>query len=517
MRDTDDAELGTKANPLRVYDADAFYVRLSDIGKELADEVIDKLSFRFYNDSACEKCPYYADRHSDVCDECPQYHGRISMGRAQSMGDNTYLRIPAGDSNILETLLQVDHVKIIEKNKLIPMSTRIHFLGTLLEYQKPAVADLIYYERGILKSAPRTGKTVMAAAVVCKLGLKTIIVAAQRDWLVNFHETFVGSKTQEGMTDISQKKIGFAKHEEDFDKYDVCLCTYQTFISDKGQELLKRIRRKFSVLICDEVHRSSAAGHAKVVGQFACRYKLGLSGTPKRKDGKHIVGRHLFGPVIHQTDVARLKPHVEFHWTGTKCTASTWVGIVNKVEFDKKRQKMIAEMAIKDAKAGHMVLIPLARVRSIKEVTKLINEIAGETLAYEFYGALKKDIRDQRIAEARKYNIKILVGNIGLISVGINIPRASALYVVTPTSNIYNCEQRVSRILTPDKGKGQPLLRIFADDSGPARSCFRNEFFNCIHPMFKPSMSGDTYVKIKGWVNKKKGMDFTEQKIGGSF
>ncbi|MNY30638.1 hypothetical protein D3C86_1647520 [compost metagenome] len=102
---------------------------------------------------------------------------------------------------------------------------------------------------------------------------------------------------------------------------------------------------------------------------------------------------------------------------------------------------------------------------------------------------MTKNQRKDAVLNARKYKVKVLVGNSKLLSTGINIPRASAIYEVTPSSNKENAEQRVARILTPYEDKPPPLLRLFLDDMGVRRSCYRVEWWGTIWPKFRPKIS----------------------------
>lgn len=358
--------------------------------------------------------------------------------------------------------------------------------------------------------------TVMATAAVCKIGMKTIIMASQRDWLVGFQETFVGSQTQEALTNIKKDKIGFAKTYEDFCKYDVCLVTCQTFWSEKGQKLLRKVRNMFAVVVVDEIHTGAAPKYATVLAGLNCKWKIGLSGTPNRKDGRFILMRNLIGPVIYEAKVQRLRPHVAL--VRTQYTANhkgnvLWTRMVSALEKDPKRLKLIAQWAIKDAKAGHMVLIPLSQITPIKALVMAINKIAGKKLAYAFTGQLgsqldkntgkKRKLRDIYIEAARNYKLKILVGTGKLLTTGINIPRASCIYDVAMSSNMENCEQRVSRILTPWEGKPTPKLRIFLDDSNVRRKCLANEWWGCVRPKFRPVISEVDETVLKGYFANK--------------
>lgn len=239
-------------------------------------------------------------------------------------------------------------------------------------------------------------------------------------------------------------------------------------------------------------HKSAASEYAKCLSKLNVRYLWGLSGTPERKDGKDIIMRQLVGPDLYEAEVPQLQGEVRL--TRTEFSANTkgnqmWPRMVSKIENDEARLKLIAKWAIKDAKNGHMVLIPFAQVKPIQKLVKIINDLVGSDIARPFYGGLKKKDRDTYLQEARQYKIKILVGNIGLLSTGTNIPRASALYEVTMSSNLPNAQQRFARILTPYDDKPTPLYRFFLDDSQVRRRCMSNEFWKCLMPKFKPKLA----------------------------
>lgn len=130
--------------------------------------------------------------------------------------------------------------------------------------------------------------TLIGVAAICRIQQKTMILASQREWLLGFQETFLGSATQQGFTKLDKERIGFCKTYEDFKKYDICLVTVQSLHSERGQILLKKIRSMFGCVIIDEVHGGAAPKYIQVLSQINCKYKIGLSGTPDRKDGKYV-------------------------------------------------------------------------------------------------------------------------------------------------------------------------------------------------------------------------------------
>lgn len=501
---------------ITVHAREALLVKREYIPIEVRKELIEKYKFRFYEEKACDVCEFRPERHCDVCDQCAAFKGGADLATNVLIGETKYLKGPIGDQrgflNVL-TRNGIDY-KVKDHHPKTKMRRPIKFTGKLKEYQPKAVSAIIEKFKGVLRSPPRSGKTVMAAAAICKIGGKTMIMASQREWLAGFQETFIGSETQIALTNCRPSQIGFAKTYEDFLKYDICLVTTQTFWSENGRKLLRKVRDMFMCLFVDEVHTGAAPKYAQVISGLNCLYKIGLSGTPSRKDGRYVLMRNLMGPLVADIKVERLRPHIRLVRTGFAAKYKgqvPWTRMVSALEKDPKRLKLIAQWAVKDAKEGHMILIPMAQVIPIKALVMAINQIAGKVIAYPFIGTLKKDDRKNYLQWARQYKAKVLVGTTKLLSTGTNIPRASALYDTTMSSNLENCEQRTSRVLTPWDGKPTPILRIFLDDTNVRRNCLRNEFFNCVKPKFRPVMTAKDDLALKAYfANKDRDMSRME-------
>jgi len=491
---------------MKAFAREAFYIPLKKIPDHQLKQAFEANTLHFYQDEAvCERCDYFQERHSETCDSCPNHTGTAKLAKIVERNGKDYLSLPIGDRKSLKQIFG-DTLEIVPKFKIHRMKSKPKFTGKLKDYQEPVMAPLSQGKRGILKSAPRTGKTVMMAKFICDKRYKTLILAAQQDWLENFHETFVGSKTQESMTDIDSKRIGFARTVKDFEKFDVSLSTYQAFLSKRGKKVLKKIKNMFTVVCVDEVHRAGAKCHSQVLGNLNAKYKIGLTATVKRKDFKHLIVEKIIGPILCETRTERLVPRLKFVDTKVKPyhNYKTWAGIVRFLETHPKRLSLLADWAVKDAQNGHMVLIPLARIISIKALTQAINIKAGKEIATAFHGGLTKDARKDVIRKAREYKIKVIVGQVSLLTEGINIPRASCIYQCSPSSNPPKAEQRFSRILTPMEDKPEPVIRVFGDDMNVVRSCFRNEYWRVLNKLFKPTMVEQTREKLMNWMNQKK-------------
>jgi superfamily II DNA or RNA helicase len=496
---------------IKVIEREALFLKKSSISNTTAEKIIKNYTFYFFEDSACKSCEWYEDRLasetklSSACETCAGFKGGVALAKEVKIGKNQYLSIPGGTKNNLEKLVGTN-ISYVSKHVDHKFKKPIKFTGTLRDFQEEAVQSIIKKKYGVVKLQPRSGKTVLSVAAVCRIGMRTIILAAQREWLEGFYETFCGSPTQKALTNATKNQVGFSKTLEDFEKYDVSLCTYQTFRSEKGKKLLAKLRDYFTVNIVDEVHMSPATTFARVLASLNVKMRIGLSGTPSRKDNRWVIADALLGPIIYTSKVERLVPKVQLVRTQYRKNYKgrvLWTTMVSSLENNKNRLKLIAKWALKDAKDGHLVLIPLAQIKPIKALCLEINRLASKRVAHPFYGGLKKEVRKKLVEDARNYKARIIVGNTKLLSTGINIPRASAIYSATLSSNIENCEQRVSRILTPWENKPPPLLRIFLDSMNVAQRCLANEWYQCIKPKFKPVIAAKDEAILKSYLSEK--------------
>lgn len=511
---------------IKVFTREAFFIRKADIKPTDIEALKKRHTHLFFEKDGqiCESCDFNEDRLaspdglSDQCPQCATFKGGVCMVKDMKIGDSTYVSIPGGDRKGIKRVLGNKYdLTFKSKQPRTEMKRRIKFTGEVRDYQREAIEAIKKTRYGVVKAPPRSGKTVLSSAAICEIGGKAMILAAQKEWLDGFHETFCGSETQKALTNAKASQVGYCKTLEDFKKYDVCLVTVATFHSEKGQKLLRKIRDMFQVLVCDEVRMSAAEKYAIAVSKLNTRFRIGLDGTPNRKDGRYVVTEALFGPIMYKAKVERLRPIVRL--VRTKFVKRQgkgrpmWATMVKALESDPARLKLIAEWAIKDAKAGHMVLIPLSQVIPIKALTAAINKMAGKKMAHAFWGGLKKDKRKQLIQDARTYKARILVGNSKLVSVGINIPRASAIFEVAMGNNKENCEQRISRILTPWDDKPTPMIRIFLDDYGVRRRCLSSEWFHCIKPRFKPVISDIDEKTLRAYLNEKESRELASWQL----
>lgn len=506
--------------PLKIIRANGYYIPIKKLTERAVSELEEKFTYFFFREEACKNCEHLDDRPSETCDSCASFLGGRTTQKPVQVGKSKYWKVPrGGKKRLLETLSDCGYTNLqleIERPDSRNFSRPIKVTIELRDYQTAAVATAFKKKFGIIEAPPRSGKTLMGAALTCKLGKKTLILAHQSEWLKQFRETFIGSETAQAFTNASPEQVRICTTLKEFQETDVCLATFATFFSEKkGKTLLQDISEMFELVVIDEVHGVPAKESSRVLAAFNASYIIGLTGTPARKITEEFkIANDLVGQVIYKAEVDRMRPRVELlempkkEWTSGNGQAS-FTALVSRLESNTVRKTTICKKAIELAKRGHLVLIPLSRVNSILEWTRYINE-ETETpgFALPFYGGLPKskkvDKRMEIVNAARQYKCKILVGNIALLSVGLNLPRASAIIECGLNSNIPKAQQRISRILTPMEGKPDPLVVFTLDDCDIMRSTRRNEYWNCVKPQFNPIVPQPIEKDLLRWFSETK-------------
>jgi len=488
------------------------YIPINLLADDL-DDVKRKFNIHVFNDSICKRCPEIEDRGhinpkpTEACLECANkgYHGRYKLYRDKTTNDVVFLGVPRGAN--LSGLIDPGY-NVLDQRANTAFKNDIQFNSDLLyDYQIEAVAACTS-RSGVLKSNARTGKTVMAAAIAAKNGLKTLVIASQKEWLDNFYLTFVAGKEDElsftNIRDLGKDVCGFAKSVEDFERFDIVLCTPQTFISDVGKDKFDRIKNLFGTVLVDECHGAGADTILRVVNSINAKYVIGLTATPLRKDGRYPLVDLVLGGVIHETSARTLRPQILAVKTEFDTEREHWTYGIRAIENDKPLTKLIVQHAIDDVAEGHHIVIPCYFISQIDGLVKAINKAAGEKLAYPFHGQMSKTDRKNTIDRAKTGDIKIIVGYKQLVSTGINVPAWTCIYEFIPSSNEGGAIQRLNRILTPVDGKKNPIIKYFLLNTSAAQKCFRFEFKEVVLKHLDPVISESTARMIKEYMSVKK-------------
>jgi superfamily II DNA or RNA helicase len=340
------------------------------------------------------------------------------------------------------------------------------FVGTLRTEQAAAVAKVVSLFRagllgGIVRAVPGWGKTVYACALMAELQVPTLVVVHKSFLLDQWRERILGF--------MPGAKIGLAQGPEcDFKGRHVVLGMVESLCEKNyGEEFYKQ----FGLVISDEVHRIGAATWARVPPQFDAKWRLGLSATPRRKDGADAVFHHHIGEVIFAAKEVRMKPKIRRVWIPPDIfklfhTANFNPSLVKKTLLLKfmcaspARNRVITDQLILALKAGRKCLVLSERLQHLRDLeTALYKQWADADGPHPSVGYYIGGQKKEELDEAAK--ARVILATSQLVQEGLDIPAMDTIFLTTPLSDI---EQAVGRILRPCDGKKEPVVVDFRED-----------------------------------------------------
>jgi superfamily II DNA or RNA helicase len=219
------------------------------------------------------------------------------------------------------------------------------------------------------------------------------------------------------------------------------------------------IKKEFGTLILDEMHHVSSPTFTRIVDEMPCRYKIGLTGTLERKDGRHVVFRDYFGDnVMKPPKENYLVPKIDILKTEIRFldgSYTPWAERINHLTMDAEYVHGVAATAARYAAEGHKVLVVSDRVKFLKSCAALVGD-----KAVSITGDMDFAERE-RTMQKIKNEKQILFGTQSIFSEGISINELSCLVLGTPVNNDPLLTQLIGRIIRKVDGKKQPVVVDF--------------------------------------------------------
>lgn len=229
------------------------------VPSHLVDErdVKKRYVHRFYEESACRRCENRSERHNYICNKCEAYKGKSVTVNRKIVDGIEYFGFPLGDrKNIAKAFgLNIKKLGVEDLRTRAKRRYPVKMVGFKpYDYQVPAVNSLKTAGYGILKAPPRSGKTpTMLYTGVTQFKYRIAVIADQKEFLQQFLDHVQEFTNLPDLEAKHKKKLfGFGKKPEHFKDFEIIVCTYQTFLSEKGKKLLKLLNKNFGVVFVDE-------------------------------------------------------------------------------------------------------------------------------------------------------------------------------------------------------------------------------------------------------------------------
>ena len=220
---------------------------------------------------------------------------------------------------------------------------------------------------------------------------------------------------------------------------------------------LPQIRKAFGTIILDEMHHVSSPTFSRIIDNSHARYKVGLSGTIERKDGKHVVFRDYFGNKIYKPPKENfMTPSIDVYRSEVRFMDGAnipWANRVNNLANNEEYVHSVSLLASYYAARGHKVLVVSDRVHFLKNCASLVGD-----KAICVTGEVPHDQRESLLDEINYGNKEILFGTQAIFSEGISVNALSVLILGTPINNEPLLTQLIGRVIREQEGKRDPIV-----------------------------------------------------------
>jgi superfamily II DNA or RNA helicase len=196
----------------------------------------------------------------------------------------------------IHSRIQLDHT--LENGVLVPTGESV---------QQEALGSLLRSRGGILQLACGKGKTVVALEYIARRGVPTIIILDTTQLMKQWKEAI------EQFLDVPGG-VGLIQGPKRDWKKSIVLATYHS-LAEWAPTMPEEVRRWFGVAVWDEAHHVAAPKFSRTADLFYGA-RIGLTATPDRDDGMHVVYNFHLGPVFYKNLDQDLKPRIYFVWTG---------------------------------------------------------------------------------------------------------------------------------------------------------------------------------------------------------
>ena len=288
--------------------------------------------------------------------------------------------------------------------------------------------------RGVIKLGCGTGKTVIAIKIAWLKKRRTLFLIHNEGLLYQVMDRIKAI--------IPEAKIGVLRQKKrEIEGMDFVIGMIQSFKNVDPKEL-----DSFGMLIVDECHHIAAKTFCRAVLKTKCKYVLGLSATPERKDGLSHVIHWLLGPVVFSAERRDITPQK-----------------IYQVEYKDGNQKliqykngilgiptMVTRMTL-DAKRNQLVDTCLKKLFYKNGITKIIVLSARRDHLKQMYenhktnydcglyiGQLKKN--DLESAKERQ----VIFATFSMANEFLDIAGLNGMILATPASG--NLEQIIGRL-----------------------------------------------------------------------
>lgn len=423
---------------LVVVRADQIYIPKEGVGPSLRNALVRIAAFQnpeFYKAQAMRVPTYDKPRVISCAEDFP---GHIGLPRG-CWEETRELLEAAG------TVLEVRD----ERYSGEPLELTFH--GELREDQQVAAAAMLEHETGVLAATTAFGKTVLAAWLIARRGVNTLVVVHRQQLLEQWVERL------SGFLGLAPKEIGRwgGGKRKLTGRIDVALIQ-----SLSRHEVVVPLVENYGHLVIDECHHLSARSFELVARRARARFVTGLSATVTRKDGRHPIIFMQCGPVRHRVDARRQAAERPFtHEVRVRPTGFIPGGEPledKRAEFQRLcdalilaegRNRMIAADVAEAVAAGRSPVVLTERTAHLETLAAMLEgEVSHVITLQGGMGNKALSAALERLRAVPEDEGRVLIATGRFLGEGFDDPRLDTLFLTMPVSWHGTIAQYVGRL-----------------------------------------------------------------------
>ncbi|HYW77653.1 MAG TPA: DEAD/DEAH box helicase family protein [Gammaproteobacteria bacterium] len=208
------------------------------------------------------------------------------IARAEEVGH--YIAVPRGCLAAVNMLFADNGIELtVRDDRLAGEAIDVTFKGELTALQQQSADSLLCEDMGILVAPPGFGKTVVAAYLIAKRRCSTLVLVHRQplmeQWVARL-ASFLG---------VDEKDIGRLGGGRKRPNGRLDVATIQSVVrKDRVADLVA----EYGQVIVDECHHVPAVSFEHVLSEIKARHVVGLTATPRRRDGLHPILEMQLGP-----------------------------------------------------------------------------------------------------------------------------------------------------------------------------------------------------------------------------
>ena len=330
-------------------------------------------------------------------------------------------------------------------------SLDVTFHGELRPEQKAAAEAMLAHDTGVLSATTAFGKTVVAAWLIARRGVNTLVLVHRRQLLEQWVERlamFLGLPSKA----VGQIGGGRKKATGSLDVAVIQSLVRKGVVDDRVAE--------YGHIVVDECHHLSAHSFEAVVRRAKAKFVVGLSATVTRQDGHHPIIFMQCGPVRHRVDAKSQAAVRPFEHTvlvrptlfQTLKTADPDARIrfhelYNELIADGERNRLICDEVLQAVREGRSPLVLTERNEHLDCLTCLLSPNVRHLVVLRG-GMGRKELHDvaARLATIPENEERALLATGRYVGEGFDDARLDTLFLTLPVSWRGTIAQYVGRL-----------------------------------------------------------------------